>query len=114
MSQLLPSEFSEYEIYCEKWLHPTEARRNTARINSNMEDIQAFYDAVMLRLEEMTIYLNDQPYRELNSQQQNLLDLILAFVEATSAVERFQRPIVTPLFPPERFLIHESTGATGA
>lgn len=111
--RLLPPAFAALEPFCARWLHPTEARRNTARIASTMQDIRAFYDAVMGCFEQAIAHLNAHPLDALAPPERNLLDLLLAFVEASTPVERFDSPIVTPDFPPRRFLIHEPATTTG-
>ena len=113
MAQRLPSDFSNLESFCDKWLHATEARRNEARISSNMEQIKEFYDAVLPQFEQMIQFLNKKPLTDLGEQEENLLNLSFAFVEASTPIERFNSPIVTELFPPERFKIHEGSKSTG-
>lgn len=114
MAPLLPEAFAELERFCPKWLHSTEAQRNRVRIDSNMGDIREFYDAVLSRFEEIIQYLNSRPLNAPDPTQTHLLNLVLSFVEVSAAVERFDSPIVTELFPPDRFKIHEASAATGA
>ena len=107
MSQVLPSEFANLAPFCAKWLRPTEAQRNEVRINSSMEEIRAFYDVAFPQFDAIIQHLNRFPLGDLPSAEQNLLNLMFAFVEASTPVERFNSPIVTKTFPPQRFKIHE-------
>ena len=113
MTQSLPSEFSNLEPFCEKWLHPSEARRNEVRISSSMEEIREFYDAVLPQFEQVIQFLNQKPLTELDDKEENLLNLSFSFVEASTPIERFNSPVVTELFPPERFKIYADSVATG-
>ena len=113
MSNRLPAAFADLEPLCECWLHDTEAARNRARISADMARIRAFYDAVMPRFDAMIQHLNRFPLGALPAAEENLLNLAFAFVEASAPVERFNSPIVTKTFPPERFLIHEDLGRSG-
>lgn len=110
---LLPPAFADLEAFCPKWLHATEAKRNEVRISSSMDEIRAFYDAVLPRLEDIIAHLDRHPLDALPAPERNLLDLTFAFVDASTPVERFNSPIVTKLFPPQRFRIHEDSVATG-
>ena len=113
MSQKLPAQFSALESFCPKWLHATEAQRNEVRINSSMDELKELYDAVLPKFEDIIQYLNGFPVDDLPEQEENLLNMMFSFAESTSPVERFKSPIVTKLFPPQRFTIHEDTSATG-
>ena len=113
MANKLPTQFASLESFCLKWLHDTEAQRNAVRINSSMEELKEFYDAVLPQFEEIIEYLNGFPIDNLPAQEENLLNMVFSFAEATSPIERFNSPIVTKLFPPQRFTIHEDTSATG-
>ncbi|MCG2635411.1 MAG: hypothetical protein J4A00_10970, partial [Gammaproteobacteria bacterium] len=93
-------------------LHDTEAKRNNVRISSSMEEIGEFYEAVMPRFEEIIQYLNGFKLSELPAAEENLLNLMFSFVEASTPIERFNSPIVTKSFPPQRFTIHEDTNST--
>lgn len=113
VGRLLPPAFAALEPFCPRWLHATEARRNAARIGSTMQEIRAFYDAAMGCFEPAIAHLNTHALDALPPPERNLLDLLLAFVEASTPVERFDSPIVTKDFPPQRFFIHEQAVATG-
>ena len=113
MSTRLPAAFADLESHCEYWLHDTEAARNRARISTDMPRIRAFYDAVMPRFDAIIQHLNGFALGALPAAEENLLNLAFSFVEASAPVERFNSPIVTRTFPPERFVIHEDLGRSG-
>lgn len=113
MTKQLPAAFTDLEPFCAKWLRPTESQRNQVRISSKMTEIRTFYDAVLPRFDAIIRHLNGYPLGKLPPAEENLLNLAFAFVEATAPVERFNSPIVTKTFPPERFIIHEDLGRNG-
>ena len=113
MTNQLPAAFADLEPFCAKWLRSTESQRNQARISSDMAELRVFYDAVLPRFEAVIRHLNQFPLGDLPPAEQNLLNLSFAFVEATAPVERFNSPIVTKTFPPERFIIHDDLGRSG-
>ena len=111
--QRLPAEFADLEPFCDRWLQPTEALRNQARIECGMDAIQTFYDAMLPRFEAVIQHLNRMPLRELDELDKNLLTLCFSFIEASGPVERFGTPEVTDLFSSQRFNIHGESANTG-
>lgn len=109
---LLPESFAGLEPFCEKWIKETEKERNEVRIHSTLQEIRVFYNAVLPRFEEILKHLDSFEVDALPPPEENLLKLVFSFVEASCAVERFDSPIVTPTFPPERFVIHEDMPVT--
>ncbi len=104
----LPEKFKYLEKYM-PWSLTTERQRNRKRLASSMEEIGAFYDALLADAEPILEYLNDFPLADMPAAEQNLLNLTLAFAEVANAVELFKtEPGVIDGFDPERFLImHE-------
>lgn len=87
--------------------------RNRVRISTDMQRIRAFYDAVMPSFDAIIQHLNGFPLAALPAAEENLLNLMFSFVEASAPVERFNSPIVTKTFPPHRFIIHEDLARSG-
>ena len=63
MADLLPSAFAELEPFA-GWCLPTEAQRYAKRLGSNMDEMQAFYDAITPRAEEALSYCDKFPLDE--------------------------------------------------
>ena len=104
----LPSDFNDLDPYI-GWALPTERTRNRKRLVSSMEENQAFYDAMLTRVEPALEYLNAFELEELPDAERNLLNMTLALAEVANAVELFKtQPGVIDGFDPERFLaMHE-------
>jgi hypothetical protein len=104
---VLPSKFSALEAFSD-WIIPTEQARSVARLESDMARIQAFYDAVLPRGEEILTYLDAFKLDDLPDPEQNLMTLMLSFAEIANAVELFHQPSVVDGFDPRRFHpVHE-------
>jgi len=91
---LLPPEFSELEPFASKWCLPTEAERYAKRLASSMEDMQAFYAAVMARGEEAIAYCDKFPLDEMPERVVNLMYLLYSLISISFAVECWSQPAV--------------------
>ena len=63
---MLPSEFAELEPFAAEWCLATERERWAQRMSSSMDELQAFYDAMLPRVPEAIAYcdqfaLDDMP-----------------------------------------------------
>lgn len=107
----LPAEFADLDKYLD-WALPTERARSRKRLTSSMEEIKAFYDDMLARIEPALEYLNTFPLDDMPEPQQNLLNLTLMLAEVANAVELFKtQPGVIDGFDPERFITdHEGGG----
>ncbi len=74
---LLPAEFAELEPFAATWCLATEGERYAQRLASTMDELQAFYDAVMPRAEAAIAYCDAFPLDELPDDAQHLLQLAL-------------------------------------
>lgn len=104
----LPAEFSDLEPFVDSWAKPTEAQRNRVRLNSEMADIEAFYQAILPRMDAILAHLNRYPVNDIPPEGQGLFCLACAFMEVSPAVELFSDPDVPNSFPGERLLIREN------
>lgn len=106
----LPADFQDLIPFL-SWSLPTERARNRKRLNSTMPQIQAFYDAMLARIEAALEYLNEFPLNDMPVPEKNLFNLTLMLAEAANAVELFKtQPGVIDGFDPERFLAMHSGG----
>ena len=94
MNTQLPSEFSDLEQFAH-WALPTSVERNKKRIESSMSEINAFYNAMLPRLEKAVAYLDQFSLQEMPQDAQRLLFLALSLAEVSIAVELFHEPKVT-------------------
>jgi hypothetical protein len=104
MNTLLPEGFSDLEIFAE-WMLPTSAERNRKRRGSSMDEISAFYNAMLPRLEQILAYLDQFSLQEMPQDARRLLYLSLSLAEVTISAELFHEPKVTGGCDPERFVV---------
>ncbi len=91
---MLPPEFADLEQYSAKWCLETEGERYSERLASTMEDIQAFYDAIVPRAEEAIAYCDKFPLDDMPEDALNLLHLLYAMVTVSFPVECWGQPRV--------------------
>ena len=108
---LLPEQFQDLEPFVQAWVLATETARNRKRLLSTMEKIQAFYNAMMPRMEAVLEYLSQFPLAKLPEgahtlpeETQRLFHLALSLAEVTPAVELYKQPGVIDGFDPTRFV----------
>jgi hypothetical protein len=89
----LPPEFADLEPFA-RWSLETEAQRYAARLDSTMDDLQAFYDAAFPRLEEAIAYVDQFAFDALPTDAQHLLWLYYSLVNASFPVEVWRQPKV--------------------
>lgn len=91
---LLPEQFSDLEPWVEAWALRTEAERNRKRLSSSIEDLRAYYDALLPRMEAIFEYLTAFPPEGLPEDAERLLHLGQSFMEVAVAVELYRQPDV--------------------
>ena len=89
--RLLPPDFADLEQYAD-WSLGSEAERLEKRLTSSMENINAFYSAMLDRIEDALEYLNGFPLDELPKPEQRLLNMTLSLAEVWVAVELYKQP----------------------
>jgi hypothetical protein len=104
MNTQLPSGFSDLERFAD-WILPTSVERNRKRLGSSMDDINALYNALLPKLEEIFAYLDRFSLEEMPQDAQRLLFLSLSLAEVSIAVELFHEPKVTGGCDPARFVV---------
>jgi hypothetical protein len=88
-----PEQFSDLEQYAD-WALPSEGDRYDKRLASSMDELQAFYDAVMPRLEQSTDYLKSVSLDGISDEDQHLLWLFSSLVTVSFPVEVWRQPYV--------------------
>ena len=89
----LPSDFADLEPYAD-WAIPTERARYAKRLSSTMDELQAFYDAAMPRVDAASTYLEQFDMDALPEEAQRLLWLFCSLVTVSFPVEVWRQPRV--------------------
>jgi hypothetical protein len=102
----LPAEFADLENLVAAWALPTERERQHQRIESSVETVRAFYDAMLPRMPALFDYFDGIPHGDLtrlSPGQRRLYRLACAFYEASHPVEmKWQRTDIDDAFPLDR------------
>jgi hypothetical protein len=95
MSAILPPEFSELAHLVDEWAIEDGHQRYVKRVNSSMEEIQAFYDQVFPYAEAAVAYVDKFDYSEpLPDDVANLRNLLYSLITVSLAVELWKQPRV--------------------
>lgn len=89
----LPSDFSDLEPYAD-WALPSEEERYQKRLASTMDELQAFYDAVYPRFDDICQYLEGVEVAGIADEDAHLLWLSCAYVVVSFPVEVWSQPKV--------------------
>ncbi|HZM30651.1 MAG TPA: hypothetical protein VFB77_09200 [Acidimicrobiales bacterium] len=89
----LPAAFAELEPFTD-WCLPSEYDRFAKRIDSSMDELQAFYDAAFPRLQESEEYLKGVALDGISDEDRNLLWLFSSLVTVSFPVEVWRQPRV--------------------
>jgi hypothetical protein len=101
---LLPKRFQELEPWL-AWSLATEQERSAKRQASTLEDLKAFYDAMLARMEEVLPYLDQFSVDALPEDATRLFYLTLSLAEVAPAVEQFGQPSVVDGYEVKRFVV---------
>ncbi|HEY6130813.1 MAG TPA: hypothetical protein VIV27_02285 [Halioglobus sp.] len=95
MSTVLPKQFAQLECWVPEWAIEDGHTRYVKRVNSTMDEIQAFYDAVFPHAEAAVAYLNEFDYQQqLPENATNLRNLLYSLITVSLAVELWKQPRV--------------------
>lgn len=92
-TSVLPSEFADLEPFA-GWALQGERARYAKRIESTMDELQAFYDAAFPRTQAALEYLDQFPLDELPEDAKHLLWLYCALITVSFPVEAWRQPRV--------------------
>ena len=90
-SPWLPEQFADLEPFAHDWALPTGAERYERRLHSSMEALQAFYDAVFPRAEEMLSYLDGFELEDLPESALHLMWLLYSLSVVSLSVDIFRQ-----------------------
>lgn len=85
------------------WSLATMAERSARRTSSSMEELEAFYAAMLPRMESVLGYLAQIPADDETPQNKRLLDLTKSLAEVAPAVELFFEPTISYGYDVARF-----------
>ena len=95
MTARLPEAFKELEPLVEEWAIEDGHQRYLKRVNSSMEELQAFYDQVFPQGKEAIDYIDQFDYQQpLPEDAANLRNLVYALITVAMAVEVWRQPRV--------------------
>jgi hypothetical protein len=89
---LLPEEFADLQPFAQAWALASQHDRMQRRLNSSMEEIQAFYDAVFPRAEEIMAYLDRFELDDMEDEALHLMWLLYSLSLVSLAVDIFKQP----------------------
>ncbi len=98
----LPKAFRDLEQWL-PWALATEQERSNKRQTSTMAEIQAFYDALLIRTEAILSYVEQFPLDNMPEDAQRLFCLTLSLAEVAPAIELFGQPAVLDGYDINRF-----------
>ena len=104
MSTPLPKEFQELQPFVADWALATRAERFKRRHTGNMEEIRAYYDVIMPRVQDIVAHLNQFPLDAIPEDSKPLLHMSLSAVEIARCVEIWDAPD-NNAFDPNRTII---------
>lgn len=110
-TSMLPRQFSALEGFVSEWALSTETERVRKRLSSSMEEIRAFYAAILPRMDEILAYLNQFPLDDMPTDAARLLYLCFSLAEVSLAVEWWGEPGVPDGYDPARWkAVHAMRG----
>jgi hypothetical protein len=99
---MLPEAFADLAPWLDWALEPERAR-TAKKVASSMEEINAFYDAAMPRLDEIVAYLEGVAGDAMPAPAHRLYLLTLSLVEVANLVEIYKRREVIEACDPLHF-----------
>jgi hypothetical protein len=103
----LPAQFHDLEQWKE-WSLATEQERSARRQASTMKDIKAFYDVMLIRMEEVLPYLEQFSVDALPEDATRLFYLMLSLAEVAPAIEQFGQPSVVDGYDVKRIMVQHN------
>lgn len=99
----LPAAFQDLAPFL-PWALSKEQERTAKRLASSQEEILAFYNAMLLRIDAITTYLKQFPLNGMPAEAETLFHLSLSLIEVANAVEMYKQPRLPLGFDPARFV----------
>ena len=100
----LPDQFRDLEPFARVWALRTETERQARRLESTIEELRAFYDTLLLRIDDILAYLSEFPLENLTPEGDRLLLLAFGLAEIAPAVELYGQTEVPNGYDSRRFI----------
>ncbi len=91
---ILPSKFRELEPFVEKWDLPDINSRYRQRLESSMDDMQSFNDAIVACAEDVKTYLDGKEFDEYTDADRRLARMMFSFAIVAQSVQIYKQPAV--------------------
>jgi len=98
----LPPGFEDLEPLLAWSLDSMEARRDQ-RIQASMDELEAFYDAMLPRMEAIMVHLDKVNANAIEGADLRLMNLAMTLAEIAPAVEQFFEPTISYGYDVTRF-----------
>jgi len=99
----LPANFQDLVPFL-PWALSKEQERTAKRMASTQEEILAFYNAMLSRIDAITTYLKQFPLDGMPAEAETLFHLSLSLIEVANAVELYKQPRLPLGCNPARFV----------
>jgi hypothetical protein len=101
----LPPQFGGLEKFVTVWALKNEQARHENLLAQSIADLRGFYDAILPRMDEISVYLNQFPLDAMPPDAQVLYDLAMTFMESAHPIDlRWRTTDIEDKFPAERFV----------
>jgi hypothetical protein len=108
----LPDEFRDLETFCAKWALTTEQERYFKLLDRSLDELRAFFDAVLPRSEAIISYLSRFPLDEMPADARFLHDLMVTFIETAQPIElEWKKTYIEEELAPERLRFNGPSAA---
>ena len=87
MSNRFPAQFADLETIAAPWAIASANARYAKRLNSSMDQMQAFYDAVFPRAQEILAYCNGFDINRPPEQVTSLMNVLYSLIAVSFAVD---------------------------
>ena len=91
---MLPEAFSELEPFAAIWCIPDANERYDRRLASSMDELEAFYRAVVERAGEIMDHLRTRDPADMDDASTNLMWLMCSLSTVGFAVDVFKQPMI--------------------
>ncbi len=100
----LPAPFADFERFVAEWALPTERERYNKLHRSSLEELKTFYDAMLPRLDEVLLHLNQYTVGAMPTDAQTLYELAMTFAETAHPLDLGWKGVdFNDAYPWERF-----------
>lgn len=104
MNRALPPQFHALEKFTPVWALATEKARHDTLVAHSVEDLRPFYDAMLPRMDEITLYLNGYPLDAMPAEALALFELAMTFMECAHPIDlNWKTTDIEDKFPAHRF-----------